>query len=260
MSRLVFDIGGTNMRMALAEEGTVHSLEKIPTPSHPEEAVTQLDAFLASVQASPVDIVGGIAGIITQGTVSDSPNLPAWNGFGFGTALAKLIGVPVQVRNDAEIAAFGEAVRGAGREYERVGYLTVGTGVGGALIVHKTLPSEDEVYEPGRLILDTKNNRSFERFVGGAALAAEFGMAARDLPRSLYAERTAYLATGISRVIDLWSPDVLILNGSLIDDDTGYRIADLLDAVHEKKGDDHVPPIVRASLGDLSALEGAAAL
>jgi len=121
MSRLVFDIGGTNMRMALAEEGQLHSLEKIPTPSSPEEAVATLGAFLTASHASPTDSVGGIAGIIKEGRIVDSPNLSVWNGFSFSDALSQRIGVPVVVYKRPANAARGPDGKGAGRETDQSG-------------------------------------------------------------------------------------------------------------------------------------------
>lgn len=256
MSRLVFDIGGTNMRIALAEEGEISSLEKIPTPRSPEEAIAALSEFVASRNTAPEDSVGGIAGIIKEGTIIDSPNLPTWNGFAFSTAVQEKLGVPVRLHNDALMAAFGEAVRGAGQDYERVGYLTVGTGVGGALIVHKALP--DEGHEPGRIVIDAESGRTFESYVGGAALTREFGTRPQELPQSLFIERTRYLALGISHVLDLWAPDVLILNGALMNDEQGFFLPDVSQALEEIR--EGIPPLAHAMLGDSSGLIGAASV
>lgn len=252
MSRLVFDIGGTNMRMAIAEGSTLQVRKKIPTPKNPKEAVSALREFVRESNVRPVDCVGGIAGIIRGGVVLDSPNLPSWNRFPFAEELTKEIALTTRVYNDAEIAAYGEAKSGAGRGFERVAYLTIGTGVGGALITQATLPLESQEFEPGREIVP-ETNRTLEDFVGGRALEREFGKEPEYLPRSVFTERTHILALSILHLVTLWSPDVMVLNGALMNDETAFRLEEIKDAVG-----DHVGPLLRAVLGDESALYGAA--
>ena len=252
MSRLVFDIGGTNMRMAIAEGNALHVVKKIPTPKDPEDAVVALGKFVTESAECPKNSVGGIAGIIRNGIVVDSPNLSSWNGFPFAEQLTNKTGLTTRIYNDAEIAAYGEAVSGAGVEYERVAYLTIGTGVGGALITHATLPRESQEFEPGRQIIP-ETHKTLEDFVGGAALEKEFGLAPEHLSRSVFTERTHTLALGMLHIIKLWSPDVVVLNGALMNEETAFR----LDEVKKALGEQFIP-VVRATLGDQSALYGAA--
>lgn len=251
MSRLVFDIGGTNMRMAIAESSSLHARTKIRTPKDPKEAISALADFVARSIERPVDCVGGIAGIIRHGVVIDSPNLPTWNGFPFAEELARETSLPARVYNDAEVAAYGEAKNGAGQGYERVAYLTIGTGVGGSFIVHATLPPESQEHEPGRQIIP-ETERTLEDFVGGRALEREFGIAPEHLPRSVFTERSQTLALGIAHIIKLWSPDVVVLNGALMNEDTAFRLEEVTELLQE-----NTVPVVRATLGDESALYGA---
>lgn len=252
MSRLVFDIGGTNMRMAIAEASILKTSRKVPTPKDPKEAVAKLAAFVTESMEQLTDSVGGVAGIIRNGVVLDSPNLSSWNGFPFAEELIKETGLTARIYNDAEIAAYGEARNGAGRGFERVAYLTIGTGVGGALIAHATLPHESQEFEPGRETVPG-TNRTLEAFVGGRALEQEFGTAPEHLPRTVFTERTHMLALGILHIIKLWSPDVVVLNGALMNEETAFRLEEVKGALREQ-----TIPVVRATLGDESALYGAA--
>lgn len=252
MSRLVFDIGGTNMRMAIAEGGALQAIKKIPTPKGPKDAITELVEFVDGSTVRPVDCVGGIAGIIRHGVVIDSPNLSSWNGFQFAEEFTKGTGLAARIYNDAEIAAYGEAKNGTGQGYERVAYLTIGTGVGGALITHATLPLVSQEFEPGRQVIP-ETGMTLEDFVGGAALEREFGTTSDHLPRSVFTERTRTLALGILNIIKTWSPDVIVLNGALMNEETAFRLEEVKEALHE-----HPIPVVRAALGDESALYGAA--
>lgn len=252
MSRLVFDIGGTNMRMAIAEGSSLKAMKKVPTPKDPKEAVATLVEFVAESTVRPVDCVGGIAGIIRNGTVVDSPNLPSWNGFPFAEELAREIDLTTRIYNDAEIAAYGEAKNGAAHGFERVAYLTIGTGVGGALIEQATLQHESQEFEPGREIVPG-TQRTLEDFVGGAALEKEFGIEPQCLARSVFTERTHMLGLGIRHIIKLWSPNVVVLNGALMNEETAFRLEEVQEALGEQ-----AIPLVRATLGDESALYGAA--
>ncbi len=252
MSHVVFDIGGTNMRVAFSDGDSLAGLKKIPTPQGPEEAVEVMRAYLDSRTQRPDGIAGGIAGVIRDGVVTRSPNLAAWNGFALSRALESASGLPISIRNDAETAGIGEAVKGAGKGYRRVAYLTIGTGVGGTIVVDGMIPAEAEDLEPGRWLLE--DGRTFESHIGGASLEAEFGQSARELPRSVYESRLPFLVSGIRMMASVWAPDILILNGSLMNDENGFVLHNV---VREVSG---AFPIVLASFGDSSGLMGASVL
>lgn len=257
MSRLVFDIGGTHMRYALADGGVLKDLRKVPTPE-PTAAIEALRVYATSRDGGIDSAVGGIAGIIQNGVVIDSPNLPAWNGFTFKEALERVLGVPVTVYNDAAVAALGEARAGSGTGKRIVGYLTVGTGVGGALIVDGEVAPHAQGFEPGKQVIDVDTSRTLEAFVGGAAIRTETGEAAETQPRAFYDERTKALAVGLYDAIRLWSPDIFILNGALMNEETAFRLDDVVRELLALAGDAEMPPVVRAAFGDESGLRGAA--
>lgn len=259
MARLVFDIGGTNLRMAVAADGALGPVRKVPSPARPEDAIDALRAFAADAGTPIDDAVGGIAGIVHVGIATDLPHLPGWNGFDFAAALTTAINTPATLRNDADLAGLGEAVLGAGKGVARVGYLSIGTGVGGTLVVDGVLPDSGNGIEPGKAIMDL-HGRTLEDFLGGAALASEFGAPAQDLPASVYEERSRVLALGIANAAWLWSADLVVLNGSLMNDANGFRIDTvrvLLGSLPEGKW---MPRLAPAAFGDSSGLYGALAL
>jgi glucokinase len=257
MSTLLFDIGGTNLRLAIAEGERFEHVEKVSTPKNPEEAITMVRAYLESTDAKPTAAYGGVAGIVTDGVVIDAPNLPEWNGFDFTQALEEAFGMRAEIHNDATLAALGEAITGAGRGYERIGYMTVGTGVGGALIVDGQLPPHDEAFEPGRQVIDFDTGRTLESCIGGAALTHEFGNVPEQLPNEVFDERTAIFATGLYNCIREWSPQIFILNGALLNDETAFRLNDIRNALTVLAGEMEMPSVVRAVHGDASGLVGA---
>lgn len=261
MTVLLFDIGGTSMRMAQGGNDAISGIRKVPTPEDPYAAVTLLVSYAKEEIRSLEAVSGGVAGLIEGGVVRRSPHLSSWNGFPFASALAEALMVPVEVRNDAELAALGEAVYGAGKAYRLVGYLGIGTGVGGAHVEDKRIAPHASGFEPGHQILDIDTGATFEALVSGSALAAAFGKPAHLLPRKVYDDLAPTLVTGIYNVLLAWSPDVLVLGGSLMNDENGYRVDDVRELLERIPGAlPEMPAIAHAALGDQNGLYGALAL
>ncbi len=188
-------------------------------------------------------------------------HLPGWKEFPFEERLAARLQVPTALRNDAELAALGEAHYGAGKGYALVGYAGIGTGVGGALIYYGRPAPHAASLEPGHQILDVETGATFEDLVSGSGLKKLFGAAAKDLSRDVYDERTPFLAAGLYNLILEWSPDVLVLGGSLVNDTNGYRLKDIEQALRAIPTTlPHLPPLRLATLGDENGLCGALAL
>lgn len=145
--RAVFavDIGGTRMRGALiTPEGGVLMRDAVPTqPSRGEPAAMRRLAGLLErmTAASPgVEVTGigmALAGPVdpVSATVHNPPNLPTWDGASPTSDLSAYVGVPAWVHNDASLAALGEYVYGIGSNVRDLVMVTVGTGVGGGLVL-----------------------------------------------------------------------------------------------------------------------------
>ncbi len=141
---LGFDLGGTTVTAALvSEQGEIlHSLDA-PTPAdQPAQATLDLMEklfadLLAQTQESVVGIGMGIAGLINpyQGVVHTSPNLPLWQDVDLRSPLQKRFGLPVYLDNDVRAMALGELHFGAGQDAESMLCLTVGTGIGSAIVL-----------------------------------------------------------------------------------------------------------------------------
>src|SRR5438270_4048974 len=138
------DLGGTNLRIAaVSTEGQL--IEKITTSTQVargrEHVVTEMCAAIRQLaQKFPGTVLGigvGVPGIIDMdsGMVHESPNLPGWANFPVRDAIQQQLGKPVILENDANSAALGEKWLGAAREVESVCMLTLGTGVGGGIVL-----------------------------------------------------------------------------------------------------------------------------
>lgn len=223
--KIIFDIGGTNMRVAGVNDNKIDHIETVGTPPNPGDGVKQLIELSRKIAGTEdiESITGGVAGTFdSSGAIFNSPHLMAWKGLNLATALGKEFSARVGVGNDASLAALGEAVFGAGRGAKIVAYVGIGTGVGGAKIVDGKIDANASGFEPGQMIL--ANGKSFESQVAGGGLMSELGKSGPDLPASVYEERTPFLAMGIYNMIMLWSPEVLVIGGSMLNDADGYRL------------------------------------
>ena len=149
MGRVVIgvDLGGTNLRTAiLSPDGNILDRHKEATCAADgwEKVVARLIENIkrqrksAIQQGFDVAAVGvGAPGVIQadKGIVVKSPNFPDWNNLPLKDQLEKALGTPVFLENDANAAALGEQWRGAGRGIRSMILLTLGTGVGGGIIL-----------------------------------------------------------------------------------------------------------------------------
>ena len=136
------DVGGTKILAGLVNtEGEILQTTRRPTPRQDASAV--LDVVIDAVRElvgsvdGTVDGVGlGVAGLVDQSrsTVFFAPNL-AWSQVPVRVVIEGAIGLPVVVENDGNTAAWGEARYGAGRGVQHMTMVTVGTGIGGGVIV-----------------------------------------------------------------------------------------------------------------------------
>jgi len=140
------DLGGTNLRIAaVAADGSF--LERITLDTEVKEgrervvsdmcdAIAEIEQRLEGGTMAGIGI--GVPGIINlaDGTVRQSPNLPGWAGFPVRADIERRLNTPVILENDANAAALGEKWVGAGREFDSLCMITVGTGIGGGLILN----------------------------------------------------------------------------------------------------------------------------
>ena len=139
------DVGGTKVLGGVVDEaGKVLTTARKDTPRQGGSALTQTIADVAKelFQQHSVASVGvSAAGFVSSDrkTMLATPNIADWNGVDLDNQLTKLIGLPVVIENDANAAAWGEAKFGAGKNQDHMMMLTVGTGIGGGIVVNGAL-------------------------------------------------------------------------------------------------------------------------
>lgn len=270
MSFLVFDVGGTNMRMAYSEDGksfVKHS--KIKTPKTPKEAAKILKDFVEG--SALTHIGGGMRGVLMEDKsgIEYDPQLANWTGISFSSLLEKDFGkdVVIRIENDAALAGLAEANRGAGVGCDIVVYHTVSTGVGGAKIEYGVIDHASVGFEPGKQILDIDRtilgpeiSPTLENLVSGTAVALRMGMEPYEIEQNdvLWDELAGYLGQGLRNSVLYWSPEVIVLGGSMIIGDPKIPIDAIRKATVEALGNIVPCPFITvATLGDDAVLYGA---
>ena len=303
---LCADLGGTQIRVALcsADDGIVRRAV-VPTMADegPRSVISRLatqmrhvigDTTLAEIAAAGIAAPGPLDP--WKGIVREAPNLPGWRNVPLADEIGRMLGMPVFLGNDANLAALGEHAFGAGKGVDDMIYITVSTGIGGGIISggRLLLGSRGLAAEVGHQTLEAHGVRCkcgnigcVEAYASGTAIARraseivgagretslarldtitgrDVAEAARNgdaVAMEVMQEAGFYLGVGIVNLLHLFNPSRVILGGSVT------KSWDLFaDTMWETIRSRAQPPylegleIVRASLGDDAGLMGAMAL
>jgi glucokinase len=292
------DIGGTKIAVGLVDErGNLLDREEMPTAATEgfTESLERIARALAAVRlrtgvelrgigigcTGPVDPISGEIGVVEF--------LPGWRGANPVRALAERFGVTAAMENDADAAALAEFEWGAGRGKRNLICVTVGTGIGGGIVLNGSLYRGVGGAHPevGHHVIDDSGPQCFcgargcwEVLARGPAMVervlresptAGQGLTARgvcELARSgdpvaarEVAREGRYLGLGIANLITLYAPDTIALAGSVMESLDLFLPA-IRAVVHDSCGlvpADRVE-IAPAALGAAAPLVGAAAV
>lgn len=174
---LGIEIGGTKLQIVIGDEAgrIVHRWRGAVQHSEGGAGICrQIERGVRDLlsRARPAAVGVGFGGPIDwqSGRICCSHQIAGWEGFPLGSWLRDLTGLPVAVDNDANVAALGEALSGAGRGVRSVFFITLGSGVGGGLVVegriyHGETPGECEF---GHMRLDRSGTTVESRCSGWA--------------------------------------------------------------------------------------------
>ena len=304
------DLGGTFIKGGIVDDlGNIVYEDKAPTESDKgaEKVAENIEALVkkllerVGLGADDVEGIGmGVPGMIDSknGNVIYSNNL-AWKDFAIGPRVSELTGLRVKIANDANVAALGEVKFGVAKGYDSAILLTLGTGVGGGIVVdgvliegnksagaelgHSVIVAGGEQCTCGRkgcleayasataIIRETKramqadkNSKMWE--IGSLdQVTGKTAFDYKDVDGAAKAVVDAYiekLACGITNFANIFRPEVVILGGGVCAQGDG--LVKPLQALLNKElfAGDLGPqvPIVIAKLGNLAGLLGGAAL
>jgi glucokinase len=260
------DLGGTRLRVAVANaRGDVRTVVRVDTQAErgPDDVIDRIvqtiDRALdsAGVRRQAITAIGiGMPGPLNgaKGVVISPVNLPGWKNVPLARILAERTGIRTFLEHDANLAAFGEWRRGAGKGARHMVYVTVSTGIGAGLIIHGQLYSGaggtageigHTVVQPGGPLCRCGNFGCLEAVASGTALArmakeAVMGPMATSLralsgpgrptardvteaarqgdavARELLARAGTFLGISLGTVVNLLNPELIVLGGSVM--------------------------------------------
>jgi glucokinase len=298
------DIGGTNTKLGIVTGGGA-VLERGEFPTQPREGAEDVAArvrkwFETHTGAYSNIRSGGVAcaGLLdsSRGFLHNSPNLPGWNGIDLAGIFSRELSLAVVVDNDVNCAAYGEFIKGAGSGVRYFACITLGTGVGGGIIMDGQLHRgfQGLAGEIGHTIIQTDgppctcgSRGCVEALIGASAIVDRFrgmlesGMESvlakaeeltvRDISGAAedgdataietLAATGRYLGIGLVNLAHLFNPEVIAIGGGVA------RAGDLILASARKEFSERVmhpiytkTRIVPAELGNDASFIGAALL
>lgn len=253
------DLGGTNLKVGVINDtGTILYLKYLPTKANEGKDFIianikkQIDTALKKFPSSKT-IGIGVPGIVdNQSIVRVAPNLIGWENVPIKDILSSIYNIPVAVDNDANTAAIAELELGNGKDSPNFIYLTLGTGVGGAIVINREIFRGDfgGAGEIGHLIINSNSELNqekpyrtgiLEEFIGKNQITDFAKDYIKDKPESILHhygktdpyfiteaiknnDRTAieifriigyYLGIGLTNVMNLLDIRLIIIGGGL---------------------------------------------
>lgn len=292
------DIGGTKIAVGMVDDnGKV--LSRMDAPTDPNRYSDSIELVAHMLRRTAQKAGGQITGIgigstgpvdPIRGEFGDVDFLPGWRGKSPVKDLSSVFNVSVALENDGDAAALAEASWGAGKNRKRLIYITVGTGIGGGIIIDGQLYRGVDGAHPevGHQVIDPAGPQCtcgfhgcWESLAAGPAMVTWFernapadyphrqGITAKricelalegdSLAQQAVETEAFYLGMGLANLINLFTPDAIVLSGSVM------KSAPLfMDRIHTviRRGCRFVPvektELMLASLGDDTNLIGAA--
>jgi glucokinase len=288
---VAIDIGGTNTRVALADE-ELNIIERKQFATDSENPDVTLGKIAEVIKNFDCDIVG--AGMscpgpldLINGKILTPPNLKGqWHNLKVAEELSKLINKPVYLENDANLAGLAEAVVGEGKDYNYVQFFTVSTGLGAGFVINKEIyhgahgfgnevancvmmkdgPSHGSII-PGGIEAISSGTAITSRAVKAgldvkhAGEVNDLAKAGNEVAKQIMDDAKEYLANFIGVVYGYADPEIVILGGSVALKIDGF--VEEVEALAKERVYEIMKPYVKvrkSTLNEDSGLIGAAYL
>ena len=289
-SVLAADLGGTRLKACLVSDLSAGPVTVEPSAdlTGPEAVALLIETARAVTGPDRIDAFGlAVPGLVDAGRIFALPGkFPGLTDIDLAAALGEAMKVPAVVMNDAVAAALGEAVAGAGRGHARMAMLTIGTGVGTAVIENgmplgngplgggllagqMPMPGSNDhadtsgrsdtmeaaIAAPRLLALAHSSGLAVDSLQELASLARADDAATADVVATYRAD----LATACVSLVHAYAPSVLVIGGGPATGDARWLTRDLQAAVSARLWPGVHCDITTAELGDAAALIGVAA-
>lgn len=302
------DVGGTNLKAGLVnEQGEILAVERVPLDFRSPEWFAETLADLAAsvmkkggAQLADVEYVGvGIPGAVKGGEVIYTCNIPMKN-VPLSDLFRQKLDLPLLLGNDADCAAIGEWLCGVGKGVENFVVITLGTGLGGGLILDGKLHVGGGMAgEVGHMVIEKDGapcscgrRGCWEAYCSATGLirltreameqhpesllhtlAAESGVEGRtafqaaeagdETARAVCRKYAEYLAAGLTNLVNILQPEIVAVGGgvSAASDELLFRpLREIVEAECYARHAGKAPRILRAEMGNDAGIIGAALL
>lgn len=238
------DIGGTNTRVALINEG-YEVIERVQFPTDQHIPMNTVEKIAETIKSFDKEIVGlgvscpGPLDLVQQ-KILTTPNLPGWDNFEIAGKLTEATGMYAKLENDANLACLGESVMGSGVGKNIVQFLTISTGLGSGLVIDgeiylgsrgfaqevanailwrdgpqqgNLVPGSIESISSGTAIVKRAKDAGLD--VEHAGHVEDLAKAGNETAKEIMEDAKEYLANFIAILYAVSDPEIVILGGSV---------------------------------------------
>ncbi len=274
------ELGGTKTLVAVGRDPLHLEPVRLET-GEPGETLDRVARHLAGEDFDAIGVaafgpIGLSPGTADYGRLLTTPKT-GWSGFDLAGWITGRWGVPVTLDTDVNSSAVGEWSWGAARGCQQPAYVTVGTGIGGGLVVGGRPLHGDPHPEVGHVPVErhpadhldgvcAHHGDCLEGLASGSALNRRYSLAPERLTGADLGEAVAltswYLAQGLALLVLTWAPDRIVLGGGVsrlpgLHREVARRLADRVGSYPRSRPLGELGFLVGPELGDLSALAGA---
>lgn len=260
----VADLGGTHLRSAVVDESgkiLFHAKQHTPNAKSAQDIVDALvvaaqdcdrQSAAAGFSINAISVVAPGTVNVAAGSIVKAPNLPFLSGFNLAAALTRALNLPAILENDANAAAVGEMWLGAARGSSAIVCVTLGTGVGGGIILEGKLwhGAHHSAAEIGHMCVDpfggvacTCGSRGcLEVYASATAIVRmtrearprhpgtilqagsnltseriyQAGVEGDELALEVFRRMGTYLGIGLANVINILNPEMIVIGGGVV--------------------------------------------
>lgn len=285
------DIGGTNLRVAvISKEGEI--IENFKTenevlkgaPYNLDKIVNHINTEWKDYEIEKIGVGAPGPLDLKIGKIINPPNLKGWENFNVTEYLNGKLKIPVKVNNDANVAGLGESLFGSVKECQSVFYITVSTGVGGALIMDGKIVNgaHSQAGEIHDMIIneDTYSHSGLNKGgLEGQCSGVNIARIASNVYGKILTTKEVFdyyenndekavkvidnwvnnISIGIANIITVIDPEVIVIGGAVLIYNT-YLLPKIIECVKTKVSTPEIVDIRIAKMGDNAGLIGAAML